>query len=485
MQQLSSLDQLFVKLEKGANHMHVGCLSIYDQSTAPKQPVRFKDIIKSIKNRLHALPELRQRYVSSPAGLDNPYWIADPNFDIEFHLRHIALPAPGDWRQLCILAARLHSRPIDLNHAPWEIYVIEGLNNVEGLPEGSFAMFIKLHHALFDGQAIARLMMAMHDDKPVLPQAPENQQLVVDRVPTTIEMLAKTPLNYSKKLFNSSKIAAKYSLPLTRWALSKQARQQLLGREKFALSSVPRTRFNQAVSPHRIIEGIDFDLGTIQAIRKALPGITVNDIALATVAGGLKRYLESKNELPQQSLRSAMPINVAGMGDGAHEGSNKLSISMTDLHTDIEDVKQRLVAIHESAAMSKIREKSFGGRILMDLVEVLPSSVSGMLTQPGIADKFPVLANTVISNVMGPNKPIYHTGARLVGTYGFGLPVDLTGLFHGIFGYDGKLFFGITACREMMPDPAFYKECLQEAFDELSDAILIDPESEEPEALSA
>ena len=130
--------------------MHIGSLAIYDQRTAPGGQVTFKDILQFFKKRLHKARAFRQRVARVPLSLDHPYWIEDPDFDLEFHVRHIALPNPGDWRQLCIQAARLHARPLDRSKPLWEAYVIEGLDNVAGVPKGSFALLTKIHHAAID-----------------------------------------------------------------------------------------------------------------------------------------------------------------------------------------------------------------------------------------------------------------------------------------------------------------------------------------------
>ena len=151
IQQLSGPDAMFLHTELKGFPMLIGGVSIYDQSTSPNGTVRFKDILAMFESRLDRSPIFTRKLVEVPFKLDQPYWVEDPAFDLEFHVRHIALPQPGDWRQLCIQVARLHARPLDRGRPLWEAYVIEGLNNVEGVPPGSFALYLKVHHAAADG----------------------------------------------------------------------------------------------------------------------------------------------------------------------------------------------------------------------------------------------------------------------------------------------------------------------------------------------
>ena len=167
MQQLTGMDAAFLYAETPRAHMAGGGISIYDPSTAPGGKVTFKGILNHVEQRLHEARVFRQRLVRVPFDLDHPYWIEDPDFDLEFHIRHIALPEPGDWRQLCIQVARLISRPLDLDRPLWEMYVVEGLDNVDGVPKGSFAVISKIHHAAIDGMSGMEMTSAIHDDEPV------------------------------------------------------------------------------------------------------------------------------------------------------------------------------------------------------------------------------------------------------------------------------------------------------------------------------
>ena len=166
MMQLSGMDNLFLNLEQGNQYMHVAGLGIYDPSTAPDGRVRFKDVLRFFEARLDSTPVFRRRLVVPPLGVDRPYWVEDADVDVEFHVRHVALPHPGDWRQLCIQVARIHSRPLDRSKPLWEAYVIEGLDNLPGIPPGSFAFYIKFHHAAVDGEGGAVVLQAIHSFSP-------------------------------------------------------------------------------------------------------------------------------------------------------------------------------------------------------------------------------------------------------------------------------------------------------------------------------
>ncbi len=163
VQQLSWTDDMMLRAEGPATPIHIQLLLIYDPSTAPGGKVTFKGILEELDARLHLADVFRRRLTELPGGLHRPYWVDDPSFDLEYHVRHIGLPQPGDWRQLCIQIARLHARQIDLRRPPWEITVIEGLNSVPGVPTGSFAMALKLHHCAVDGMASVQMIAAMHD----------------------------------------------------------------------------------------------------------------------------------------------------------------------------------------------------------------------------------------------------------------------------------------------------------------------------------
>lgn len=469
MQQLSGLDSSFLFMETGNTPMHIGSLAIYDQSTAPGGRVTFKDILKFFNDRLHKARAFRQRLVRVPLSLDYPYWIEDPDFDLEFHVRHIALPAPGDWRQLCIQAARLHARPLDRNKPLWEAYVIEGLDNVVGVPKGSFALVTKLHHAAIDGVSGAEISAAIHDlqpasdvDGPAQPWAPE-------RFPTGIELLTKsaiksvgTPLKFGRLLARSLPSLGKVAAGVTSRQLKIPVR-------------VPRTRFNSHVSSHRVFDGRTFDLGEVKAIKNSQPGSTVNDVIVTVCGGALRHYLEAKQELPRESLVAMAPMS-ARPTDKQHAAGNLITAMSLPIRSDIEDPLERLLAVNAESQQAKKLAYTMGPHLAADAAEFLPSTVSGLIARTyansGLADRLPPLFNTVITNVPGVNVPLYSMGSRMVATFGLGPLVHGLGLFQPVLSYNNMISISAVADRDMMPDPAFYSDCLQRSFDALKDAAL-------------
>jgi diacylglycerol O-acyltransferase / wax synthase len=195
MQQLTAHDASFIYMETPNAHMAGSGLYIYDQSTAPGGMVTFTGILDYLEERLERAPRFRQRLVRVPMDMDHPYWVDDPDFDLEFHVRHIALPKPGDWRQLCIQVARLQTRPLDMNRPLWELYVIEGLDNVEGFPKGSFAVLLKNHHASADGVSGVQMMSAIHDDVANPAPIPKAQSWHAAPLPTSFDLIARAQFN--------------------------------------------------------------------------------------------------------------------------------------------------------------------------------------------------------------------------------------------------------------------------------------------------
>jgi len=463
MQQLSGLDASFLYVETPNAPMHISGLSIYDQSTAPGGKLRFKELLENFRRRVSTLPVMSRRLVSVPLGLDHPYWVNDGTFDAEFHIRHMALPRPGDWRQLCILVSRLHARPLDRARPLWEAYVIEGLDNIEGLPKGCFAIFSKTHHAAIDGVSGMEMTAATHDLSPDYKTFEAPATRVAESEPSTLELLVRAQLNTIREPFRFLGVAGRTAPVLARtlWRLGRG--------ELRRVTDIPRTRFNGRVSPHRVFDAATFSLQRIKDIKNSVEGATVNDAAIAICGGALRKYLLARGELPEQSLAAMAPINLRSGADSA--GGNLVSAMTVKVRSDIDDARERLRAVRDASRDAKELTDAIGAKTMTDYTQFIPSTLAAqaarLSSRIGLSNYISPMYNCVITNVPGPQVPLYSTGARMVTGFGAGPVQDGLGLFHAIGSYCGNFMISATACRNMMPDPGFYRECLQASFDDL------------------
>ncbi len=467
MQQISGLDATFLFMETQNAPMHIGSVGIFDPSTAPGGVVRFKRIIQTVKERAHLAPYLRQRLVEVPFNADFPYWIKDESFDPEFHIRHIALPKPGDWRQLCIQVARLHARKLDRSRPLWELYIIEGLDNVKGIPPGCFAMVTKLHHAAIDGVSSQAIAATLCDASPEIREVDGADQWHADTPPTPFELTSMAIQNNATRPWRYLEFLQK-SIPAWTSAIEASMSGALT-----PPPSVPRTRFNQVVSPHRVFEAVSFSLEKIKAIKTEVGG-TVNDVVLAICAGALRKYLLEKEELPELSLVSMCPVNVRDPNAPTGSGNQVVSMAVP-LHTDIADANERLQAICTSTQDAKAYTNAIGAKAMMEMAEYIPMELSVLgarvAAEQGIANFATPEFNTVITNVPGPSVPFYSNGAKHIRGWGTGPSVDGNGLFHSVGSYCGEVNISVTCCRVMMPDPSRYAELLNESFAELDEPV--------------
>jgi WS/DGAT/MGAT family acyltransferase len=469
LKQLNGLDNLYLSLEHGNQHVHISGLDIYDPSSAPGGAVRFKGILSFLAARAARNPLLRRRLVEVPMGLDRPYWVEDAEIDLEYHVRHIALPHPSDWRQLCIQVARIHARPLDFSKPLWEAYVIEGLDNIPGLPKGSFALLTKVHHAAVEGEAGAELLKALHLLSPQGESDAASQPVIVaDREPTAVELLARSVSGRTRRAIDGTRLAAKLSLQLLRQVtLSKPSPGGSRWRDMLPGAGA-RTRFARPLSPHRVVDAIDIPLDRIKAIRQRMPHITTKDICVAIVAGALLRYLGDHDELPQQPLHALVPAALRG---GAGDVDSRLylhtGLMVASMATDVGDPLARLQAIHDSANQQRARADALDAGAWQLLFDVLPTPVATRVMRLAA----PMLANAMVSYVRGPEMPLYMAGARLVRHVPIAVPYDNLGLSVCAFGYDGTLTMGFVSCRSMLPDPAQLAQALRESFDEIEGAV--------------
>ena len=470
MEQLTGIDSYMLYSERGNNYNHVAALGIYDPSTAPGGKVRFKDILKHFSCRLDTHKLFRRRLMTVPGGVDRPYWVENADLDIEFHIRHLALPQPGDWRQLMIQVARLHSRPMDRTRPLWEVYVIEGLDRIPGLPRSSFALFIKFHHASVDGMAAAAVLKAVHsltasDDA----RARKDATSHADRDPTAVELYSRAIAHGAARTAGLSSLYVKTLGKLAKLTLGEMVRQvnpDASGRSLPAIVKAPVTRFNHPVSANRVVEAVAVPIEAMKKARAKLEGVTINDFFLTIVGGALHKYLHSKGELPAKSLMALMPISLREDGK-AGKGGNQVGGVPVAVHSEIADPLERLVACQRDAQEAKRGADALGREFLNSVINELPNAAADVFMKRFV---FPQL-NTTVSNVRGPDAVLYAAGARLVHFYPVSIATDYVGLNHTGFSYNGVMWICVVACRNMMPDPGFYADCLRESASELFAAI--------------
>jgi len=468
MQQLSEMDSNFLQQESVRTPMHISPVIVYDQSAREGGKVRFKEILTVFERNLHKSAIFRRKLVGGAMGLDTPYWVEDEGFDLEFHVRHLALPKPGDWRQFCILLARLQSRGLDMKRPLWEAYVIEGLNRVEGLPENSFAIMLKIHHAAIDGISGAEIVTAIHSltDEIAPPRVEDNWR--GERGPSAREIWTRA---YIHNLQRPIKFldTARTMVPAIMRARKLSANPENDRRKTLTA----KTRFNARVSTARVVDALIMDLDEVKAMRKALGNVTVNDLMVAVIGGALRKYLASKGELPENSLIAGAPVNVRSERNSDSKG-NQVSLMRISMATDVADPVEQLQVIHQSAQQSKVFSNAMGSSVMMNVSEVLIPQVLGWgfraVTLAAARSARPMPCHVVISNVPGPQFPLYLAGARVHMMMGMGPLLDMMGLFHAVLSGVGLITITFISCREMMPDPQFYKTCLREAFEDLRSA---------------
>jgi WS/DGAT/MGAT family acyltransferase len=470
LDQLTALDALFLTQEAADTPMHIGLLMFYSPPPSGREKVRFKDILRTFRERAALAPIFHHRLGSVPLGIDYPFWLDAENLDIEFHVRHIALPKPGDWRQLCIQVARLQARAIDRSRPLWEAYVIEGLDNVDFLPPGSFAILYKMHHAAVDGASALQAIHALHDESPRRRKNSRGEAYHPRANPGSLELLGRAYLNRLRS-------------PARWWQAARdiapipgRLRQGFRERRLQSVKSRHSTRFNGAISPHRVIEGRFFNLDEVKSIRRRVGDVTINDILVTVVAGALRKYLESKDERPAFTPMAMIPVSYRNE-DERDAGGNLVTAMSMAIHSEIEDPLARLAAVHEESLSSKGYTEAIGARTTQDLAQVIPPQLASLaMLRTGTRLMFSSGAsapvNTVITNVAGSQAPLYLCGAELVSCAGFGPIMDSMGLFHAIMSCNGVISIAINACRDMLPDPGFYAECIQASYEELRDAAL-------------
>jgi diacylglycerol O-acyltransferase len=456
MQQLTGLDAAFLALESAVSTGHVGGVCVLDPTDAP-EPLDLARLTDVLAQRLPLVPVLRRRLLEVPLGLDQPYWVDDEDFDIEYHIRELALPQPGSEAQLAEQVGRLHARALDRRRPLWEMYLITGL------AQGRVAVYTKVHHAAIDGASGAELLTVLLDLVPEGRDLPPAEPFRPQQAPGRGAVAVRTALHFARRPVQTAKLAIDLVkvLPTLGPAISPVVGGMLglgdRGGDGGVIASrtgrAPATPFNKAITSHRRIAFRSVDLGDVKAVKNAF-GVSVNDVVMAMCAGALRRWLIEHDALPSAPLVSMIPVSVR---DEASKGAlgNKVSAMLATLPTNLADPAQRLAVTHQATKSAKAQQAAIPQGLVEDISDFAPPALTARAARvvfaTGLLHRVPPF-NVVISNVPGPNVPVYLAGAKLLANYPVSVLTDGQGLNITLVGYLGQLHFGFVACRELVPD---------------------------------
>ena len=327
---------------------------------------------------------------------------------------------------------------------------------------------LKTHHAAIDGVTLLEITSAIHDRSPDAESPEPTTTWTPESEPTARELLQRAAMNLARRPARLARTLAR-TAPSVGGVAAQMQRDDL----QMPTGAAPRTRFSGAVSPHRVVEARHFEFAVAKQIKALVPGATINDVAIAVVGGALRRYLSEKGELPTESLRVMAPISTRTAQQAGSAG-NQATVMVVTASTDIADPTERLAAVHTSTRASKALAEAVGAKDLVQFAEFLPGGLAALAARTAsqfhIATRAAPVVNTVVTNVPGPQVPLYFAGAHLVTFFGGAGVADGMGLLHGVSSYCGQLILSVVSCRDIMPDPGHYADCLAASFTEYAEA---------------
>jgi len=442
---LSGMDTAFLYLETPTTHMQVQAVMLLDPSTVPGG-YSFEKIKAHLASRLPSLPEFRRRLAWVPFDLHRPVWFDDPDFDFDYHVRHIAVPAPGSAEKVADIVGDIASRPLDRARPLWEFWVIEG---VEG---GAVAVVARMHHATIDGVSGSSLLTSILDlEADPVDRLPITDDWKPEHKPSDMELVRhalisrlRRPLPLALALATPNLLRGAVGVARVRRDSSRPS-----GGTPF---NTPRAPWNAPLTPHRRVAFASVPLDEVKSMKNAF-GCTVNDIVLATATGALRQYLQRLDVLPARPWLAACPVSVRNDETADIDSSNKVSAMFVSLPTQLEDVEARIAHIRDATKGAKEEHQAIGARTLLELGELAGPRSFGLASRllGGLASRGTVPINLVISNVPGPPFPLYLAGARLVSMLPLGPPIEGAGLNITVMSYLDRIDWGFIACRELAP----------------------------------
>jgi diacylglycerol O-acyltransferase len=458
LDRLTSIDASFLHNEGHSSHMHVGGLTIFEGP-----PPAIQDFLDHIRGRLHLVPRYRQKLAVPPLETGRPLWVDDHSFNLEYHVRHTALPEPGTEEQLLRLAARIFSQRLDRAKPLWETWMIEGLE------DNRFALITKTHHALIDGIAGVDLATVLFDLEPVpKPNEPEaDEEWVAAREPSGVEMVAAGVRGIVRAGVDvAGRAVSAATHPET--AINR-AREAIEGVGEIAwagLNPAPHTPLNVDIGPHRRIGVVRFELDEFKQVKDALGG-TVNDVVLAVVAGALREWLHSRGVRTEGlELRGLVPVSIRGEQDRGGLG-NRIAAMRGPLPVYIGDPVARLAFVKKEMDGLKESKQALGAEVIASVNNFAPPTILAQASRINFSTR---LFNLIVTNVPGPQFPLYVLGRELQDLFPVAFLPEHHALAIAIMSYNGSLNFGLLADYDGVPDLDVIEDGIKDSLEELKRA---------------
>jgi len=461
MERFTGQDASFLYMETPSVHMHTLKVVVLDLPAKIPYADVFDLMRVSMESKLHLVPRLRLRPVEVPGGLHHPMWVNDPNFNIGRHLYRSKIAAPGGQREMDQAVAEIASTQLPRNRPLWETWLLEGL------ADGGVVLVTKIHHSLADGVASAAMLaklMTLEPDQNDL-NAP-NPAWVPEPIPSRRTLI--------RDAIRDQKAQLGVIGPLVKRTVGGVV--NVLQNVKHRATPVPypfvtpRTVFNRTLSPRRSFATTSLPVAELKAVKNAA-GVTLNDVVLATVAGALDRFFEARGDILTRPLIASVPMSVATPDDAPREAGNRVANLFTSLCNDVRDPLERLRKIHAVTSQSKEVQHQLGVETMLDWSDAAPAAIYrwilGSFSQSGLSDVMPPPANLIISNVRGPDNPLFVAGARLRTIYSVGPALEGIGLNITGWSYCGDLAIALIADADAIPDPHIITDAMRPALDDL------------------
>ena len=474
MERMTGFDASLLYLETDQQTLVVGAMVFTDVSEF-EGGYSFERLRTELARRIKEIPELRRKIYDSPLNLGHPAWVEEYDLDVSKHMRRVEVEAPGDERAVFEASGTLGSRPLDRSRPLWEMWVLEGLAEPD-----TVAVYFRAHHAILDGENGAALLHKLSTSG----RRPSARDLELVRVQAgganPIRLLAGGLWDFTvrRPLTLARLVPEAVTLPfaLRKATADKNSSEESTGDEpdaipvpKAAPFTAPRTRFNATITPHRAVWGTSLDLAEMKEVKNAF-GVTVNDVFLTVIGGGLRRYLRFHDDLPDQPLIGVVPVSTRD--DDGTQGHNRMTVMFASLGTDIGDPLERLRAVSARTSRGKKQTKR-GMRpdFIQDVATLAPATTLGLLMRVygdfHLADMHPVIHNLIVSNIPGPRERLDFLGARVTHLYPLGPLMHGSGLSVTAMSMDGQLDLGINACEHLVPDPDLFADGVRESMDRL------------------